>query len=85
MLGSVDQLCTPAHHLFSASWLVPKPVQPTAPRGCSEKHWGAKAEGLSQTGSSLTLVLGLSHCGQKCICGHGNDPSALALPGYFRI
>lgn len=56
-----------------------------APRGCSGKHRGAEAEGLSRAGSSLAPVLGLSHCGQKCICGHGNDPSALVLPGYFCI
>lgn len=85
MLGSVDQLCTPAHHLFSASWPVPIPAWSMASRGCSEKLWGAKAEGLSWAGSSLALVLGLSHCGQKYICGHGNDPSALVLPGYFCI
>lgn len=85
MLGCVDQLCTPAHHLFSAHWLVPAPAQHMALRSCLEKLWGAKAEGLSGTGSSLALVLGLSHCGQKCICGHGNDPSALALPGSFCI
>lgn len=51
---------------------------PARPRGCSEQLWGAEAEGLTRAGSSLAPVLGLSHCGQKCICGHGNDPSALA-------
>lgn len=94
--GSADGLCARTRHLFPASWLRRAArLGAGAQRGCFLQHREAKAEALScassrRAGGQLAslapgLVPGLTHCEKNCVCGHGNNPSALVVLLNFCI